>query len=81
MRGNTNRMVYEHSKDCEQTGHLPSLLKGFAVQRDLSLLVDLLQSLKQIFINVSYHILVASVASFKTEPSELDWLQVYDIKH
>ena len=32
-----------------------------------------LQSLKQFFTNVSYHIL-----RFKTEPSELDWLQVYD---
>ena len=38
MRGNTKRMVYEHSKDSEQTGHLPSLFKGFAVQRYLSLL-------------------------------------------
>ena len=35
--------------------------------------VDWLQSLKQFFINVSYHILVASLtlmALFKTEPSE-----------
>ena len=42
--------------------------------------VDWLQSLKQFFINVSYHLLVASLtlmALFKTEPSELDWLQVY----
>ena len=39
--------------------------------------------LKHIFINVSYHILVASLtlmALFK-EPSELDWLHVYDMKH
>ena len=57
--------------------------------------LDLLQSLKQIFINVSYHILVASVTLMallkteppeldwlhKTEPSELDWLQVYDMTH
>ena len=43
--------------------------------------VDWLQSLKHFFINVSYHILVAShtpVALFKTEPTELDRLQVYD---
>ena len=42
----------------------------------------LLQSLKQFFINVSYHILVATLTPMalfkKTEPSELDWLQVYD---
>ena len=58
--------------------------------------LDWLQSLKQFFINVSYHILVASltlmalfhilVASLSlmalfTEPSELDWLQVYDMTH
>ena len=48
--------------------------------------IDWLQSLKQFFINVtaSYHILVASliqIARFKTEPSELDWLQVYDMTH
>ena len=45
--------------------------------------LDWLQSLKQFLINVSYHILVASLtlmAPFKTEPSELDWLQVYDEK-
>ena len=37
--------------------------------------IDWLQSLKQFFINVSYHILVASLtlmALLKTEPSELD---------
>ena len=42
--------------------------------------LDWLQSLKQFFNNVSYHILVTSLtlmALFKTEPSELDWLQVY----
>ena len=47
-------------------------------------LLDWLQSLKQFFINVSYHILVASLtlmALLKTEPSELDWLQVYDMTH
>ena len=46
--------------------------------------IDWLQSLKQVFINVSYHILLASLtlmALFKTEPSELDWLQVYDMTH
>ena len=42
--------------------------------------------LKTIFINVPYHIhvLVARLtlmALFKTEPSELDWLQVYDMTH
>ena len=31
--------------------------------------VDWLQSLKQFFINVPYHILVASLKSFKTESS------------
>ena len=41
------------------------------------------QSLKQHFINVSYHILVASLTDdcFITEPSGLDWLQVYDMAH
>ena len=37
---------------------------------------------KTFFINVSYHILVASltlIALFKTEPSELDQQQVYDM--
>ena len=46
--------------------------------------LDWLQSLKQFFINVSYHILVASLtlmALLKTEPSELDQLQVYDMTH
>ena len=46
--------------------------------------LDWPQSLKQFFINVSYHILVASLTLmvlFKTEPSELDWLQVYDMTH
>ena len=41
------------------------------------------QSLKQFFINVSY-ILVASLtllALSKTEPTELDWLQVYGMTH
>ena len=48
-------------------------------------LVDWLQSLKQFFINVSNHILVASLTLmalfYETEPSELDWLQVYDLTH
>ena len=46
--------------------------------------LDWLQSLEQFFINVSYYILKASLtlmALFKTEPSELDWLQVYDMTH
>ena len=38
------------------------------------------------FINVSYHIRVASLTlmalfKLKTEPSELDWLLVYDMTH
>ena len=41
--------------------------------------LDWLQSLKQFFIIVSYHILVASL--ILTEPSELNWLQVYDMTH
>ena len=46
--------------------------------------LDWLQSLKQFFVDVSYHILVASLtrmALLKTEPSELDWLLVYDMTH
>ena len=47
--------------------------------------LDWLQSLKQFFINVSNHIPVASLTLMalfhKTEPSELDWLQVYDLTH
>ena len=45
--------------------------------------VDWPHSLKQFFINVSYHILVASLTlmALKTEPSELDWLEVYDMTH
>ena len=50
-------------------------------------LIDWLQFLKQFFINVSYmyHTLVASLTLMalflKTEPSELDLLQVYDMTH
>ena len=46
-------------------------------------LLDWFQSLKHFFIIVSCHILVASltVMGLKTEPSELDWLQVYDMTH
>ena len=51
----------------------------------LSFQLDWLQSIKQFFINVSYHILVASLTLmalfYKTEPSELEWLQVYDMTH
>ena len=46
--------------------------------------IDWLQSLKQIFINVSNCILVASLtlmALFKTESSELDCLHVNDMAH
>ena len=51
---------------------------------NIALTLDWLQSLKQFFINVSYHIFEASLtlmARFKTETSELDWLQVYDMTH
>ena len=42
--------------------------------------LDWLQSLKQFYINVSYHIIVATLTLMaETEPSELDWLQVYDM--
>ena len=43
--------------------------------------LDWLQSIKQFFINVSYNILVASLTpmALKTKPSELGWLQVYDM--
>ena len=46
-------------------------------------LLDWLQSLKQFFINVSYHILVAilTLMALFSEPSELAWLQVYDMTH
>ena len=61
------------------------LISKFMVHRTLSdktyLSLGLLSPLKQFFINVSYHILVASLtlmALFKT--SALDWLQVYDDK-
>ena len=43
--------------------------------------------LKQCFINVSCYIFVASLTLMalfkvlKTEPSDLDWLQIYDITH
>ena len=53
------------------------LLQDYVTRR-----LDWLQSLKQFFINVSYHILVANLtlmALLKAEPSELDWLQVYDM--
>ena len=51
-------------------------------QTSLHSLIDWLQSLKQFSINVPYHILVASLTLMaKTEPSELDLLQVYDMKH
>ena len=61
-------------------------------------ILDWLQSLKQFFINVSYHIhctcsqsnsegsVIRSLMThrfkgLKTEPSELDWLQVYNMTH
>ena len=46
--------------------------------------LDWFQSLKQFYINVSYHMCSQSNSGgsvFKTEPSELDWLQVYDMTH
>ena len=64
---------------------LENYSKRRKVRKRVSMYVlDWLQSLKQFFINVSYHILVASLtlmALFKTEPSKLDWLQVYDMTH
>ena len=58
----------------------------YCVLQSISIIIhvlDWLQSLKQFFINVSYHILVASLTlmDLKTDPSELDWLQVYDMTH
>ena len=51
--------------------------------KGLTVTIDWLQSLNQFFVNVSYHILVVSLTlmALKTEPSELDWLQVYDMTH
>ena len=52
-------------------------IDNFLLPNDLKHLdLDWLQSLKQFFIDVSYHILVASLTlmALKTEPSELDWL-------
>ena len=43
--------------------------------------LDWPQSLKQSFINVPYHLLVASLTLMALEPSELDWLQVYNMTH
>ena len=41
--------------------------------------LDWLQALKQFFINVSYTCIQSNSdgSVLKTEPSELDWLQVY----
>ena len=49
-------------------------------------MVDWLQSLKQFFINVTLYTCSqsnsdGSVLKHKTEPSELDWLQAYDMTH
>ena len=49
-------------------------------RNDVNSSIDWLQSLKQFFIKVSYHILVANL-TLMAEPSELDWLQVYDMTH
>ena len=51
------------------------------IYNQVILKLDWHQSLKQFFIKVSYHILVASLTlmALKTEPSELDSLQVYDM--
>ena len=47
--------------------------------------LDWFQSLKRFFINVSYHIHTCSQSnsggSVLKQPSELDWLQVYDMTH
>ena len=51
----------------------PVNLDLYCFQNAIYLALDLLQSLKQFFINVPYHILVASLtlmALFKTEQSE-----------
>ena len=54
---------------------------SFSRKQHCAFCVDWLQSLKQFFMNVPYHKLVASLTLmalfFKTEPSELDWLQVF----
>ena len=50
----------------------------------ISRLAPVFKPINHFFINVSYHILVASLtlmALFKTEPSDLGWLQVYDTTH
>ena len=62
---------------------LPQSLASYAYEKRITTVcLDWLQSLKQFFINVSYHILVASLTLMaQTEPSELDWLQVYDMTH
>ena len=47
----------------------------------LSLELDWLQSLKQFFIIYVISYTCNQFCFLKTEPSELDWLQVYDITH
>ena len=55
---------------------LKILVKFYRKFHHMKVEVDWLQSLKQFFINVSYHIFVASLTLFwlvlKTVPSELD---------
>ena len=51
---------------------------------EAGLALDWLQSLKQVFIYVSLSYTCSqfnSDGSFKTEPSELDWLQVYGMTY
>ena len=47
---------------------------------EFSCLHRLAPILNQLFINVSYHILVASL-TLMVLPSELYWLQVHDMAH
>ena len=64
---------------------LKTLGNGGKRYKEIRSYLDWLQSFKQFFINVSYNILVASLtlmgSVLKTEPPELDWLQVYYMTH
>ena len=57
----------------------PQSLSGSHLTLDTIQVIDWLQSLKQFFINVSYHIFVASLTLMT--PPELDLLQIYDMTH
>ena len=61
---------------------LAPFLKQLFINVSCHILEASLTLMALFYINLSCHILVASLsimALFKTEPSELDWLQVYDI--